>query len=120
MTPYLLKLPWPPSVNRLYRTFQGRMLLSRQGRIYYRDAVAIATAQRRKTLTCRLAVLIEASPPDRRPRDLDNLIKPILDLMQTAQVYRNDNQVDDLRIVRKPPVKDGSLTITIRQQPGEG
>ncbi len=31
-------LPWPPSVNRYWRTFQGRMIISQEGRAY-REAV---------------------------------------------------------------------------------
>ena len=34
-----LTLPWPPSMNTYWRTFQGRMIISAKGR-EYRKAVA--------------------------------------------------------------------------------
>ena len=34
-----LTFPWPPSVNKYWRTFQGRMIISAEGRSY-RKAVA--------------------------------------------------------------------------------
>jgi crossover junction endodeoxyribonuclease RusA len=37
-------------------------------------------------------------PPDRRGRDVDNFHKAILDALEHAEVYHNDNQVRDLRI----------------------
>jgi hypothetical protein len=43
-------------------------------------------------------VLIEA--PLHRRRDLDNALKPLLDLLVTMHIVENDNLIDDLRIVR--------------------
>lgn len=47
-------------------------------------------------MTGRLSVEIDAHPPDRRRRDLDNLQKPLLDALEYAGVYEDDSQIDRL------------------------
>lgn len=70
---------------------------------------------KRDCLTDRLAVDILAYPPDKRRRDIDNLLKATLDALQHAGVYKDDYLIDDLRIRRKEAVKDGSLIINISE-----
>lgn len=101
-----LQLPFPPSVNSMWRTprsgpLAGRTMLSEDGRRYRRavaDAVLVARAGRQ--LRQRLAVTIEARMPDRRKRDLDNLPKAVLDGLTHAGVWLDDGQIDDLRVWR--------------------
>lgn len=100
-------LPWPPSVNRMWRTprsgpLAGRTMLSTEGR-EYRQAVADQVMVQhvpRHTLKGKLIVSIAAHPPDRRERDLDNLLKAILDGLKHAGVMKSDGDIDDLRILR--------------------
>lgn len=94
-----LTLPWPPSVNTYWRTFNGRMIISAKGR-EYRTAVAEQVLIQRgaKHLTGPLTVVIEAYRPDKRRRDLDNLLKAALDSLSHAGVFEDDSQIVDLRI----------------------
>jgi len=50
----------------------------------------------------RIRMCVEVYPPDKRRRDLDNLMKATADSLQHAQVYPDDSQIDDLRIIRMP------------------
>ena len=61
----------------------------------------------------RLTVWVEAWPPDRRVRDLDNQGKALLDAIQYAGIVQNDGLIDDLRFVRMPVVKNGMLRVFI-------
>jgi len=106
-----VELPWPPSVNQHWRSVAGRVLLSRPGRAYRAAVGALAGGQ--VAPEGRLACSIEAWPPDRRRRDLDNLLKAVLDALQHAGIMRDDELVDDLRIVRRPPVAGGRLVIEL-------
>jgi crossover junction endodeoxyribonuclease RusA len=94
-----LTLPWPPSVNKYWRTFQGRMIISAEGRSY-RKAVADQVLIQRgaKHYTGKLRVQIEAFRPDNRRRDLDNLLKAVLDGCTHAGVWEDDSNIVDLRI----------------------
>lgn len=114
-----ITLPWPPSTNRYWRSVGGRVLISRDGRQYRADVARIAAAGRtrglvpRLPLADRLAVTIVAAPPDRRRRDLDNLLKSLLDALTHACIWFDDSQVDDLRVVRAAPSPRGRIEITI-------
>jgi crossover junction endodeoxyribonuclease RusA len=107
------QLPWPPSINHYWKTSRnGGRHISKAG-VAFREEVCFDLRGVQTTLTGRLAVHIEAMPPDRRVRDLDNLLKPTLDALEHARVYENDNQIDQLRIDRLPVHKPGRLDITI-------
>lgn len=94
-----LTLPWPPSVNTYWRMFQNRMIISAKGR-EYRKAVADQVMIQRgaKHYAGQLRVVIEAWRPDRRKRDLDNLLKAVLDSLTHAGVWCDDGLIVDLRI----------------------
>lgn len=116
-----LDLPWPPSVNHYWRTprtgpLRGRTLISEAGRLY-RAAVAAAVLEQRAALRLsdRLAVDIQVFEPDRRSRDIDNLLKAVLDSLTHAGVWDDDGQIDDLRIWRHRDTRGGMLRITIHK-----
>lgn len=126
MSPSLtFTLPWPPSVNRLWRSpnrgpLAGRTLLSREGRSY-RSLVSGAVLEqgRPESLPGRLSVNIIANPPDRRRRDLDNIFKAVLDGLTHAGVIADDGDIDRLEITRSAVVKGGCLIVRITSiEPG--
>lgn len=102
--PLLLRLPWPPSVNHYWRVFRGRAIVSAEGREYRRRMTFLALEQGLiEPLLGRLAVRLDVFPPDRKRRDLDNLLKAVLDGLRTAGVYRDDSQIDRLSVDRQAP-----------------
>lgn len=115
----ILTLPWPPSNNHYYTVARGRKILSAAGRKYLADAKVHILAQNwrppRKPLTGRLVVQIVAYPPDKRARDLDNLLKPILDSCQGGGLFENDSQIDNLRIRRDEQIITGAITVEITE-----
>lgn len=115
MTPSItLELPWPPSVNHYWRHTKTGHYISEQGKIY-RNTVYYICVSLRGILpeNAKLSVSIEAFPPDKRRRDLDNLLKATLDALQYAMVYQDDYQIDLLTIARKSPL-NGILKVTIK------
>jgi crossover junction endodeoxyribonuclease RusA len=59
---------------------------------------------------------MDAFPPDRRRRDLDNLLKPTLDALQHGGVYEDDSQVD-LLVVRRCETDRPDGHVAIRVEP---
>ena len=116
-----LELPWPPTANTYYRRLVGMkagkgMRISERGMLYRRLVGGVVLTQRAKPFSDleRLTVKVEAYPPDRRRRDLDNLLKSTLDALMHAGLIPDDSQIDDLAIVRRdrrPP--SGGLHVTI-------
>ncbi|GAA4493332.1 RusA family crossover junction endodeoxyribonuclease [Pseudaeromonas paramecii] len=113
------ELPWPPSTNRIWRNVvtRGRpqTLLSTEGRKFrtlaghYCQLAGVAGKQ----LTGRLAVELHVQAPDRRGRDLDNVLKATLDALTHAGVWGDDSQIDRLVVTRGEITKGGKLLVSI-------
>jgi crossover junction endodeoxyribonuclease RusA len=112
-----IELPFPPSVNHLWRRVGPRTLLSRDGRAYHRRVRNLLVAHGIRPIEGRLAVTVDVHPPDRRRRDLDNLQKGLLDAMQHGGVFHDDSQIDDLHIRRRECVAGGRVRVCVTPVP---
>ena len=95
-------LPFPPSVNKYWGTaWNGRKYLMERGKKYKSDVALILLSNgfTSAKLTEKIKLHITTHAPDKRRRDLDNLLKAILDSMN-KYVYEDDFQVCDLHIHR--------------------
>ena len=125
MSQLQFSLPFPPSVNHYWRHISkgpsaGRVLISEEGRAYRNSCAATVLEQRvpRHALSGKLAVNIRAYVPDRRRRDLDNLLKSALDALKHCGLIADDGDIDDLQVTRGPVEKGGVLLVTIREVMG--
>lgn len=112
-----LELPYPPSVNHYWRHYRGRTVISRNG-LRFRDQVrAILTGMGVKPLAGKLAVRIEVFPPDRRRRDLDNLLKALGDALEHGGAFHDDSQIVWL-LIEKATVaaESGKVVVRIRER----
>lgn len=102
----MIVLPFPPSVNRLWRQYQGRTILSAEGRKYrkavveslylakYRDGDVMATWGAPDSFSVRIGAYV----PDARRRDLDNMLKASLDALTHTGLWEDDSQIKRLTI----------------------
>ena len=116
-----IDLPWPPSVNRIWRRVGNKTILSAEGREFRRTVQGICAINgiSGKRIPGRLSVCITVNPPDRRKRDIDNLAKVPLDALTHAAVWLDDSQIDELYIRRNEIKQGGTITIQITELPGE-
>ena len=100
---YSVQLPWPPTLNHnTLPNGRGGRILTAEHKTFRREVWYACNQARVPAFgNARLMVQILAFPPDRRARDLDNLVKPVLDALQKAGVYVNDAQVDEISISRR-------------------
>lgn len=112
-----LLLPYPPSVNRYWRYANGRAYVTAEGKSY-KAAVLQCVGRRPSPIADRVAIAINVYPPDRRARDIDNLLKALLDALTNAGVWVDDEQVDRIEIERREVVKGGALMVLISRYEG--
>ena len=60
--------------------------------------MVLCLQQKIETITAPIKVEILAFRPDNRKRDLDNLLKAVLDGMAKGMIYEDDAQIKDLSI----------------------
>ncbi len=117
----IITIPYPPTANTYYRHVGYRTLISREGRAFRQKVCALLAGGgppiRKPPAGGRIALCMDAFPPDRRRRDLDNLQKPSIDALQHAGVYEDDSQIDLLATRRREVVPGGHLVITVSDMP---
>ena len=129
MKPYVLVLPWGPSVNDYYlnrsatvrkgpkagKRYVARML-SPEGNLF-RGQIRHAVRHGHRApplLAGRLSITVVAFPPKlNRIRDLDNLLKPALDAMKHAGVFVDDVLFDEVIIRRGNADGKGRMVVAI-------
>lgn len=108
-----ISLPYPPTVNHYWGQLGSKKFLGKKGK-EFREAVFLCCLNARKgTLNGRLHMEVYLYPPDKRKRDVDNVLKPLLDALEHAGVYENDSQIDKLCITRMEVKPQGLCNVTI-------
>lgn len=124
---YTLILPFPPSVNHYLKS--KSYLSKRTGKpvhIHYLptqtqnfyEVVKYSFIQQKGISynDQKLRVEIDLHPPNNkpgRPMDLDNALKCVLDSLQKAGAFNDDNNIWSLLIERKCEIEDGELKVKI-------
>lgn len=109
-------LPLPPTINHAYGQRRNGGKYIKPAGIVFRTAVAeiVATAGH-PTLTGRLSLFVAVHPATRARQDLDNRSKALQDAMTHAGVWLDDNQIDDLHMVRREIVKGGMVKVVVTE-----
>lgn len=110
-----LQLPYPPSVNHYWGQAGNHRFIGKKGKEFRAQVMDAVNEAGIQPLEGRLAVHIALFPPDKRKRDIDNVLKSLLDACEHAGCYENDSQIDELHITRRDIIKGGACTIIIIQ-----
>ena len=113
-------VPFPPSVNRIWRHSKG---------VTYRSPKYMAWRQRAADATQglwrgdpylgRVSVEVRLYGPSRRRWDIDNRAKVVLDLIQHLEIVADDEQVDRLVLLRGPVTPGGGCHVIVEaMEPG--
>jgi crossover junction endodeoxyribonuclease RusA len=112
--PLNLILPFPPSVNT-YWGFKGsqRFLTARAKAFKAMVATEFIRSGHEGFANKRLHITILLYPPDRRVRDIDNVVKSTFDALCQCGVFADDGQIDVLHVKRENVVKWGMAKIIL-------
>jgi crossover junction endodeoxyribonuclease RusA len=106
-----IDLPYPPSSNRYWRSFRGRMVVSEEARTYKRVVGLIANHAGLQPGQGDVSVSIHIRRPAKR-RDIDNHLKVTLDSLQ-GYMYENDGQIVELHAVMVDDKRNPGITVTV-------
>lgn len=111
-----LQLPYPPSVNHYWGQAGNHRFIGKKGKEFRAQVMDAVNEAGIQPLEGRLAVHIALFPPDKRKRDIDNVLKSLLDACEHAGCFtEGDQQIDELHITRRDIIKGGACTIIIIQ-----
>lgn len=101
-----LTMDYPPSVNRLWRTSKSGTVYRSKEYTDWRKKTAweLSIQAKFKQISGAYKITVKAVRPDKRRRDLDNLIKSISDVLVAAGVIEDDSLCEHLEMMW---VKDG-------------
>lgn len=106
---YVFDLPLPPSVNKLY--FKGRILtpIGRQFCSYVKENCKID-----KTITSKLRMDVVMFPANGHKRDVDNILKCLMDSFTKAGIYQDDKLIYDLNVTKGDIFKGGACVVGLK------
>jgi len=98
-----MRIPYPPSVNHYYKlvpTGNGKwgMIVCKKGKEHQVKTWAICKQNGIRPTDKKLAVHFVVTRPDKRRRDLSNLLKCLEDSLTKGGMWHDDSQIIDLRI----------------------
>ena len=102
-----LDIPYPLSINHYWKQSGSKRYLSPEALTYRKEIWAAFRASKHPGFPSdsRLRLMLWLVPPDRRKRDIDNVLKCLLDALQHACVYDDDNQIDELHVIKLPKLE---------------
>ena len=110
-----IDLPFPPSVNRLWRSTRAKKGQYRSAEYVLWTKEAALRVGQVETITGPFEVIFEAQRPDNRRRDLDNLPKAMMDCLTDCKAIEDDSLCQSLTIRWKPGiVKGGTMKAWVK------
>jgi crossover junction endodeoxyribonuclease RusA len=106
-------LPLPPTINHYFGRRGSMTYLTKDAKQYRLQVQDIVAAAGHPTLEGRLAVFVAVYPANRIRQDIDNRLKSLLDALTQSGVWNDDEQIDDLHIIRREVVKGGKVSVVI-------
>jgi crossover junction endodeoxyribonuclease RusA len=109
-------LPFPPSVNRLWRQVRKSVIRSPEYESWLNTASwlvreAVLKTGDRKGVSGPYALYVRLCPPDRRARDLDNTLKALSDALKAGGAIEGDHLCQRIDAEWDSNVKDAHVLV---------
>ena len=109
----VLKDIHPISVNLMYRTYRGRIILSQRGREFKKVVGEVLGGMNLPKVLGDVDVVVVFEFNDRRRRDIDNYGKAIIDCVKGV-MFEDDSAIMRLTMVKKLKAPASSMTVVVR------
>ena len=118
-----LKLPYPPSVNHYWgtrATYKNKHMipqkyLTQKAKDYAKEVQQCVFVQKgQKAYNLPIEVKVGVYVPDKRKRDLDNILKGLFDSLTKASVYADDSLIEKLEVEKLGFKKGGEVQVKIQ------
>lgn len=116
-----LQLPYPVSMNRLYRVYRGRIVPSQEATRWGNEIIFIVSKLKPKLIYTDVGMVIEIQPKLTRKGeaskqlvDIDAPLKKLFDSLE-GLIYENDKQIKKLFVYYGKPTLNGGLLVTIEE-----
>jgi Holliday junction resolvase RusA-like endonuclease len=123
-----IELPFPVTANAYWMIAGRRLIKTKRARAYISEVVLYWLNAKAKGAqafgedeTLAMAIAIHYPTDKRKWIDQDNALKVLIDAMETAGIYQNDNQIRFIQISREE-AKDktiGGVRVNIKACPHE-
>ena len=123
-----IELPFPVTANSYWQVAGRRLIKTKRARkyiaevtLYWLNAKLLGAQAFGEDETLALSIAIHYPVRKGPDCDVDNLLKVLIDAMETAGIYQNDNQIRFIQISREE-AKDktiGSVRVNIKSCPHE-
>ncbi|MCE9530367.1 MAG: RusA family crossover junction endodeoxyribonuclease [Planctomycetes bacterium] len=113
-----VELPYPPSINHYWRRVGYRTLISKPGRVFREQVIAILSRRHQQPFPGPVAIDVKLFPPDRRRRDLDNSFKSLFDSLQHGGLLVDDSQIVELHARKHAAEPGGKVLVHVRDDEG--
>jgi crossover junction endodeoxyribonuclease RusA len=113
MTTIKVTLPLPPSANRYWRNWRGRMVVSAEAQQYKQDVGDVCRHHSIEPMAGAVSVQIDVYRA-RKAGDLDNFLKVAGDSL-IGHAFHDDSQVVEIIARRFDDKQNPRLEITVKQ-----
>lgn len=111
----MITIPFPPSVNHYYRNGKkGRKIVCDKGKAHREQVWAICRNLGVQPTRKKIAATFVCHRPDKRRRDLSNLLKCLEDSLTMGGMWHDDSQIVDLRIMWADETAEETLTFEVK------
>jgi len=108
-----MTLPYPPTVNHYYGYGKSKVYTKPDGKAYRAIVVSMVARTGVRPMSGPLKIWIDVHFPDHRKRDLDNLLKCLLDALTHGGVYADDSLLEEIRIRKAGYSTGGKVVVTV-------
>lgn len=117
-----LIFPYPPTINHIYSRGKHGVYLKPHVKAYREicywqlsafNTKTVISAMATNVINARIKLTIKVYFPDKRRRDLDNILKATLDTLVYCKVIDDDSLIEELHVIKAGYVKHGRLELKI-------